>query len=215
MDKSTHVQAEKDFEALAGSLGVKILAWRDVPVDSNAIGIVARKSEPVSRQVFVTAELDKEALKKQIFVLRKRATHECTQDGRRFYICSLSTLTIVYKGLFNSDQLWQYYTDLLNPEFDTYLALVHTRFSTNTFPSWERAHPLRVLAHNGEINTLRGNVNFMKAREGVMKSEEFGADLKKLYPVVEPNLSDSGSADCCLEFLAMAGQRSLPEVNLI
>jgi glutamate synthase (NADPH/NADH) len=83
-------------------------------------------------------------------------------------------MTIVYKGLFNSDQLWHYYTDLLNPEFDTYLALVHTRFSTNTFPSWERAHPLRVLAHNGEINTLRGNVNFMKAREGVMKSEAFG-----------------------------------------
>lgn len=170
-------------------------------------------------------------------MLRKRATHECCKPSRRFYICSLSTMTIVYKGLFNSDQLWHYYTDLLNPEFDTYLALVHTRFSTNTFPSWERAHPLRVLAHNGEINTLRGNVNFMKAREGVMKSEAFGdgekslfylycstgglkmqinyhfPDLKKLYPVVEPNLSDSGSADCCLEFLAMAGQRSLPEVS--
>lgn len=114
------------------------------------------------------------------------------------------------KGYF---KLWLYYTDLLNPEFDTYLALVHTRFSTNTFPSWERAHPLRVLAHNGEINTLRGNVNFMKAREGVMKSEAFGDDLKKLYPIVEPNLSDSGSADCVLEFLTMASQRSLPEVS--
>lgn len=175
LDKNSQVQAEKEFETLAANLGIKILAWRDVPVNSNAIGIVARKSEPVSRQVFITANLDKEALKKQTFILRKRATHEVTQPGRRFYICSLSTLTIVYKGLFNSDQLWHYYTDLLNPDFDTYLALVHTRFSTNTFPSWERAHPLRVLAHNGEINTLRGNVNFMKAREGVMKSEAFGA----------------------------------------
>lgn len=175
LDQNTHVEAEKEFETLAASLGIKVIAWRDVPIDSSAIGIVARKSEPKSRQVFLSADnLDKDTLKRQIFVLRKRATHECSKEGRRFYICSLSTLTIVYKGLFNSDQLWVYYTDLLNAEFDTYLALVHTRFSTNTFPSWERAHPLRVLAHNGEINTLRGNVNFMKAREGVMKSEVFG-----------------------------------------
>lgn len=143
--------------------------------------------------------------------MRKRATHELTKPKRRFYICSLSVKTIVYKGLFTSDQLWLYYLDLLNPEFDTYLALVHTRFSTNTFPSWERAHPLRVLAHNGEINTLRGNVNFMTAREGVMKSEIFGSELKKLYPVVEPGLSDSGSCDCVLEFLTMASDRTLPE----
>lgn len=107
-------------------------------------------------------------------MLRKRATHELTKPGQRFYMCSLSTLTVVYKGLFNSDQLWLYYLDLLNPDFDTYLALVHTRFSTNTFPAWERAHPMRVLAHNGEINTLRGNVNCMKGREGVMKSDIFG-----------------------------------------
>ena len=213
MDKNTHLQAEKDFETLAASLGIKVLCWRDVPSNSLAIGIVARKSEPLSRQVFVTAEMDEETFKKNVFVLRKRATHELIRPERRFYICSLSNKTVVYKGLFTSDQLWLYYTDLLNPEFDTYLALVHTRFSTNTFPSWERAHPLRVLAHNGEINTLRGNVNFMKAREGVMKSEAFGADLKKLYPIVEPNLSDSGSADCVLEFLTMASQRTLPEVS--
>ena len=99
------------------------------------------------------------------------------------------------------------------PEYETYLAMVHTRFSTNTFPSWERAHPLRMLAHNGEINTLRGNVNYMKAREGLMSSERFGKRaLAELYPVVEPNLSDSGSADCVLEFLVRAGGRSLPEV---
>lgn len=210
-DKITHVEAEKEFEALATSLGLRTITWRDVPFDETAIGIVAQKSEPFSRQVFITGDYDQEELKRKVFVLRKRATHEIVKEKRRFYICSLSLKTVVYKGLFTSQQLWNYYLDLKNPLFDCYLALVHTRFSTNTFPSWERAHPLRVIAHNGEINTLRGNVNYMKAREGVMKSEIFGADLKKLYPVVEPNLSDSGSCDCVLEFLAMASERSLPE----
>lgn len=211
LDENTHAESEKDFEELAKSLDIEILGWRTVPTNPNAIGIVAKNSEPLSRQVFVTSKLEGEKLPRQIFVLRKRATHELTKKGRRFYICSLSTKTIVYKGLFTSDQLWEYYTDLLNPEFDTYLALVHTRFSTNTFPSWERAHPLRIVAHNGEINTLRGNVNFMKAREGLMESDAFGEDIKKLYPVVEPGLSDSGSFDCVLEFLSMNGERSLPE----
>lgn len=211
LDETTHGEVEKEFEELAKSLGLIILGWRTVPTDSSAIGRVARKSEPLSRQVFFTSTLPEEDFTRLVFVLRKRAAHEISHETRRFYICSLSHRTIVYKGLFTSDQLWNYYIDLLNPEFDSYLALVHTRFSTNTFPSWERAHPLRVLAHNGEINTLRGNVNSMKAREGVMKSEKFGNDLKKLYPVVEPGLSDSGSADCVLEFLTMAGDRSMPE----
>lgn len=213
MDDKTHQDAEREFEELAQSLGMEVITWRAVPIDKNAIGGVASKSEPLSRQVFVKskAPLEDEAFKRQVFTLRKRATHEVTKEGRRFYICSLSRKTIVYKGLFTSQQLWNYYLDLKNPKFECYLALVHTRFSTNTFPSWERAHPLRVLAHNGEINTLRGNVNYMKAREGVMKSDVFGEDLKKLYPVVEPNLSDSGSCDCVLEFLAMASDRTLPE----
>lgn len=193
-------------------MGLKILSWRTVPTNVNAIGNVARKSEPLSRQVFITGnDFPEKEFKRSIFVLRKRATHELTKPCRRFYICSLSNKTIVYKGLFTSDQLWEYYTDLRNELFETFLALVHTRFSTNTFPSWERAHPLRVLAHNGEINTLRGNVNLMKAREGVMHSDFFGNDLKKLFPIVEPNLSDSGSFDCVLEFLTECGQRTLPE----
>uniref|UniRef100_A0A023EWE8 glutamate synthase (NADH) n=1 Tax=Aedes albopictus TaxID=7160 RepID=A0A023EWE8_AEDAL len=211
LDKNSHEEAKKDFNTLAESLGIQVICWREVPTHQEAVGAVARKSEPMSEQVFVTADVDEETFKRQVFVLRKRATHELVRPGRRFYICSLSTKTIVYKGLFTSDQLWEYYLDLKNPDFMTYLALVHTRFSTNTFPSWERAHPLRVLAHNGEINTLRGNVNFMKAREGVMKSEQYGEELKKLYPVVEPNLSDSGSCDCVLEFLTQVGNRSLPE----
>ena len=148
----------------------------------------------------------------------------------RFYISSLSTRTIVYKGQFDPCQvnngllsqfvlphqtspfqLWEYYLDLTQSDLETHLCIVHTRFSTNTFPSWERAHPMRFLAHNGEINTLRGNVNLMKAREGVMASAKFGEDLKQLYPVVEADLSDSGSLDCCVEFLMQAGDRTLPE----
>lgn len=146
-----------------------------------------------------------------MFVLRKSATHRILELGYRFYICSLSTTTIVYKGQFTPPQLWLYYADLQDPTFEVYLALVHARFSTNTYPSWERAHPLRLLAHNGEINTLRGNVNLMRAREGVMKSKRFGPDLAKLYPVVEPDMSDSGSVDNVLEFLVNAGGRELPE----
>lgn len=216
LDRHTHAETEAEFGALATELGIKVLAWRTVPTNSDAVGRVAKKTEPFCRQVFVTtaAALDtisEEDLIRNVFVLRKRATHTLNKSGRRFYICSLSIRTIVYKGLFTSDQLWNYFVDLLDPTFDTYLALVHTRFSTNTFPSWERAHPLRMIAHNGEINTLRGNVNLMKAREGVMKSAHFGDDLKRLFPVVEPNLSDSGSADCVLEFLNMVGQRTLPE----
>lgn len=211
MDSQSYEHCIKEFTDLANSLDITVLGWRLVPTNNSAVGAVAKKSEPFCQQVFVTADLPEKELVRKIFVLRKQATHSITKPRRRFYICSLSIKTIVYKGLFTSDQLWNYFLDLLNPEFDTYMALVHTRFSTNTFPSWERAHPLRVIAHNGEINTLRGNVNLMKAREGVMKSDVFGSNLKKLFPVVEPNLSDSGSADCVLEFLAMAGDRSLPE----
>ncbi|XP_017842989.1 glutamate synthase [NADH], amyloplastic isoform X2 [Drosophila busckii] len=213
LDVPQHAAAESEFNALARTLGLAVIGWRTVPTNQQAIGVVARKSEPLSRQVFVArpANMEEKAFERQVFVLRKRASHELARQGRRFYICSLSNRTVVYKGLFTSDQLWDYYTDLRNREFETYMALVHTRFSTNTFPSWERAHPLRVLAHNGEINTLRGNVNLMKAREGVMQSELFGDELRKLYPVVEPNLSDSGSFDCVLEFITMASDRSLPE----
>ncbi|XP_048484949.1 glutamate synthase [NADH], amyloplastic isoform X2 [Plutella xylostella] len=212
LDKLHHQDIEKKFGELADNVGLRVICWRTVPTNNASIGQVARNSEPFMRQVFVTGDIEDEVqLARQVFVLRKRASHELVVPGARFYICSLALKTIVYKGLLTSNQLWEYFKDLGNPAFTTYLALVHTRFSTNTFPSWERAHPLRVLAHNGEINTLRGNVNLMKAREGVMKSEIFGDDLKKLYPVVEPNLSDSGSADCVLEFLLHAGQRSMPE----
>lgn len=212
LDKTHHKESEDMFAKLAEECGLKVLCWRTVPTDSGGIGEVARSGEPFMRQVFVTGEEeDEEKLRRKVFMLRKQATHTIPKPGSRFYICSLSIYTVVYKGQLTSDQLWTYFIDLKSPEYDTYLALVHTRFSTNTFPSWERAHPLRVLAHNGEINTLRGNVNFMKAREGMMQSKIYGDKLKGLYPVVEPNLSDSGSVDCVLEFLVMAGGRTLPE----
>ncbi|XP_058809290.1 uncharacterized protein LOC131674568 [Phymastichus coffea] len=211
LDKHTHKESEIAFEKLAKECNLRVICWRVVPTDNSHLGQVAKKCEPYMRQVFVTGDQEVEALNRQVFVLRKKSSHRIPKPGLRYYICSLSLKTIVYKGQLTADQLWAYFTDLKSPKFETYLALVHTRFSTNTFPSWERAHPLRMLAHNGEINTLRGNVNFMKAREGVMKSSVFGDQLKQLYPVVEPNLSDSGSADCVLEFLVMAGQRSLPE----
>ncbi|XP_014214359.1 putative glutamate synthase [NADPH] isoform X1 [Copidosoma floridanum] len=211
LDKKTHEETEAAFAKIATECNLRIICWRDVPTDSSVIGQVAKKCEPYMRQVFVTGDQETAALNRQVFVLRKRSSHVIPKPGLRYYICSLSLKTIVYKGQLTADQLWNYFTDLKSPKFETSLALVHTRFSTNTFPSWERAHPLRLLAHNGEINTLRGNVNFMKAREGVMKSKLYGNQLKNLYPVVEPNLSDSGSADCVLEFLVMAGERSLPE----
>nr|XP_050862709.1 uncharacterized protein LOC127069596 isoform X1 [Vespula vulgaris] len=212
LDKNTHKETEAAFEKLAEECSLRVICWRDVPTDDTQIGQVAKKCEPYMRQVFVTGDQeDKEILQRQIFVLRKRSSHTIPKAELRYYICSLSLKTVVYKGQLTADQLWSYFEDLKSPKFETYLALVHTRFSTNTFPSWERAHPLRLLAHNGEINTLRGNVNLMKAREGVMSSKIYGNQLKDLYPVVEPNLSDSGAADCVLEFLVMAGQRSLPE----
>ncbi|XP_035213365.1 putative glutamate synthase [NADPH] isoform X2 [Stegodyphus dumicola] len=200
------------FQELAKEFHLEVLCWREIEVDDTNLGHVAKSSEPVMLQVFVTSKsISKEEFKRKVYLLRKYSSYCFQKSFSRFYICSLSTDIIVYKGQLTSSQLWTYFKDLQNPLYETYFAIVHARFSTNTFPTWERAHPLRYLAHNGEINTLRGNVNLMRAREGVMKSSIYGKDLKKLFPVVEPQMSDSGSLDNVLEFLVMAGQRSLPE----
>ncbi|XP_076444401.1 uncharacterized protein LOC143282637 [Babylonia areolata] len=214
LDRATAAQAEDAFTKIADKYDLQVLAWRTVPVDNSSIGQVAKSTEPLIRQVFVTKPggvSDIKQFQRQIYLLRKYASHHVPQPGVRFYICSLSTDTIVYKGLLSTAQLWQYYTDLCDPDYQSHLALVHSRFSTNTFPSWERAHPQRYLAHNGEINTLRGNHNLMKAREGVMSSSVYGDRLSELYPVVEEGMSDSGCVDNVLEFLCMAGGRELPE----
>lgn len=217
------------FTQLAAQLGVHVLLWRQVPKDSSCLGQVALESEPHILQVFLVdqePQIDDgtnsttnhqhsaRSFRQRIFILRKYSTHQLLKQGLRFYCCSLSCDTIVYKGQFTPSQLWKYYLDLQSPDLATHLAIVHARFSTNTYPSWERAHPMRLLAHNGEINTLRGNVNLMHAREGVMKSTKLGDQLKMLYPVIEPDMSDSGSVDNVLEFLVEAGDKSLPEAVL-
>jgi glutamate synthase (NADPH/NADH) len=212
LDKATHAEAEKLFTELAVSCKLKILCWRTVPVNSEAIGAQARQTEPFIRQVFVTGDCESTTkLDQQVYMLRKQASNSIARPDLRFFICNLSTKVIVYKGLLSTLQLWRYYVDLMDPRYETHLALVHGRFSTNTFPSWERAHPQRYLAHNGEINTLKGNVNLMHAREGVMQSSIYGDQLPRLYPVVEQGMSDSGAVDNVLEFLCMAGGRELPE----
>ncbi|XP_033120494.1 putative glutamate synthase [NADPH] [Anneissia japonica] len=212
MEQETAELAQHLFEELANECKLKVLCWRQLPCEESMLGEAAQRNKPFIRQVFITSvDLQEDVFRRQIFILRKRSTHNIPQQGPTFYICTLSLDTIVYKGQLTTSQLFKYFKDLSNKDFVTHFALVHNRYSTNTFPSWSRAHPHRYLAHNGEINTLRGNVNLMKAREGVMSSSLFGDDLKALYPVVEDGLPDSGQFDNVLEFLIMAGCRTLPE----
>lgn len=199
------------FSALAKECNIEVLGWRDVPFDNSEIGKSAVSCQPLIRQVFVTSSLDQETLKKQVYLLRKMATNRIGTKNRRFYICSLSCDVIVYKGMLKPVQLQGFFHDLQSEDYCTHFALVHGRFSTNTFPSWERAHPNRYLAHNGEINTIQGNINNMNTREGTMFSKYYGSNTEKLFPVVEADLSDSGTVDNVLELLVMAGGRSLPE----
>ncbi|MCG8478318.1 MAG: glutamate synthase subunit alpha, partial [Spirochaetales bacterium] len=204
-DEADRRECEAAFEHIVAEEGQRFLGWRDVPRDNSSIGPSALAAEPAIRQAFIAAgeAIDSEHFERKLYVIRKRATHTI-RGGRHdeahfFYICSLSTRNIVYKGMLTPDQLFHYYLDLSDPLYDTHLAMVHSRFSTNTFPSWDRAQPLRFMSHNGEINTLRGNVNKMRAREGTLESELFGDDIKKIMPVIEPDLSDSGSFDNVLE----------------
>ncbi|XP_052808642.1 uncharacterized protein LOC128237296 isoform X2 [Mya arenaria] len=211
IEKDERKDIEEEFTKMATQFELKVLGWRVVDVDETFCGEVARTLEPLILQVFVTGTEDKAEFLRQVYLLRKYSTHKIPEKGLRYYICGLSTETVVYKGQLNTSQLWGYFRDLSDPDFETHISLIHSRFSTNTFPSWERAHPQRYLAHNGEINTLRGNVNLMAAREGVMHSPAYGDRLKNLYPVVESGMSDSGCVDNVLEFLCMAGGRELPE----
>lgn len=193
--------------------GLQLVAYRDVPVDSSAPGEIAKTTEPAMKQVFVKANLEPDALERKLYLVRKQAEKEIRESALSqkdyFYQPSFSSKVIVYKGMFTPGQLRDYFLDFKNRKFKSAIALVHSRFSTNTFPTWSLAQPFRILAHNGEINTVRGNRLWMEAREGLMKSDIFGDDLKKLLPVIEPGKSDSASFDNVLEFLHMTG-RSLP-----
>ncbi len=212
---------EERFGDIVESEGLSLLGWRTVPADNSMLGDTAKACEPFMRQVFIgcgSESLDELAFERKLFIIRKRAYTEIrdsTLAGAEYwYVCSLSCKTLVYKGMLLTLQLGQYFSDLKNPLIETALALVHSRFSTNTFPSWDRAHPYRYIAHNGEINTLRGNINWMHARESLFKSELFGEDMAKILPVVNPNGSDSAMFDNVLELLVLSG-RSLPHAVMM
>ena len=211
---------ESTVAQIVADEGQRFIGWRDVPRDNSMIGPSALAAEPVIRQAFIAAGdgVGADVFERKLYVIRKRATNQLRggehDSGHFFYVCSLSTRNIVYKGMLTPEQLFDYYKDLADPLFDTHLAMVHSRFSTNTFPSWDRAQPLRFMSHNGEINTLRGNVNKMRSREGIMESDLFGDDVKKIMPVIEPDLSDSGSFDNVLELLLQSG-RELPEAVMM
>jgi glutamate synthase (NADPH) large chain len=201
--------------------GQTVLGWRDVPVDNTKIGPLARTVEPVIRQVFITRSpelADEDAFERKLFIIRRVLQNEIIeldlpQEGY-FYVNSLSCRTIVYKGLLMAEQIAAYYKDLSDPALVTALAIVHQRFSTNTFPTWDLAHPFRYIAHNGEINTLRGNRNWMRAREATLTSELFGDDVQKLFPLVNKSGSDSAALDNAVELLTLGG-RSLPHVMMM
>jgi glutamate synthase (NADPH) large chain len=212
-------QCETLFAKVITEEGARLLGWRDVPVKSDAIGEVARRTEPFMRQVFIARDvLNEGQFERKLYVIRKRiegAIRESAIHGREyFYIPSLSANTIIYKGLLLPHQMAAYYQDLKDASLTSALALVHSRFSTNTFPTWPLAHPYRYICHNGEINTLKGNVNWMRARQGRLNSDLFGEDLAKLYPIVHEQQSDSACLDNAVEFLTMGG-RSLPHAMMM
>jgi glutamate synthase (NADPH/NADH) large chain len=217
VERHQRLQCEGILERIVREEGLEVLGWRDTPVDGSAVGRVARVSQPYIQQIFIAspAELSEDAFERKLYVVRKRVEAEVAasdmEDGGMFYLPSLSARTIVYKGLLLAPQIANFYTELSDPDVASALCLVHQRFSTNTFPSWQLAHPYRYIAHNGEINTLKGNVNWMHARQSVLKSELFGDDLQKVYPTIAPGGSDSASLDNAVELLFQAG-RSLPHV---
>jgi glutamate synthase (ferredoxin) len=203
------------------SQGLRILGWRDVPVNSSHLGKIAKRNEPRIKQIFIGKTDDKlkeREFNAKLFAARKITEHKINnsklKDSKQFYIPSFSTTTLIYKGLLIPEDIRNYYQDLSDSDLITRLALVHQRFSTNTSPSWELAQPFRFMCHNGEINTLRGNVSRMKAREELMRSDIFGKDIKKLYPIILEGKSDSATMDMVVELLLITG-RSLPEVMMM
>src|SRR4051794_35903626 len=214
-DETRRAALEQLLEDTVRAEGQRVVAWRDVPVDKDYVGITANLYAPYIKQLVVAAsdELaqDQDAFERKLYVIRRVAE---IAAGPELVIPSFSSRTIVYKGMLTSPQVLGYFPDVGDPRTKTALALVHSRFSTNTFPSWELAHPYRMIAHNGEINTLRGNVNWMRARESQLASELFGEDLQKVLPVVRPGGSDSATFDNVLELLVLAG-RSLPHAVMM
>ena len=220
-DDGQRLDLEARFEQIAAEEGQRVLGWRTVPTDGSSLGPTARVAQPVVRQVFLERNpqvKDRMSFERKLYVIRKRAEQALRYGGlpggKMFYVCSLSFKTLVYKGMLTSTQVRLFYPDLSDPTLESAMAMVHSRFSTNTFPSWDRAHPYRYLAHNGEINTLRGNVNWLHAEQTRFQSALFGSDLPKILPAVNPDGSDSAMFDNVLELLVLAG-RSLPHAMMM
>ncbi len=212
-DKQFRKKIEERFEQVVRAEGQKFLGWRTVPTDNSTLGETAKSEEPVVRMAFVgcnSAITDELAFERKLYVIRHRLFNEIryagAPGGSFFYLPSFSSRTLVYKGMLTTAQVAEYYPDLADPRMESALSLVHSRFSTNTFPSWDRAHPYRYVAHNGEINTLRGNVNWMNARESQLASPLFGDDIETLKPIVHQDGSDSAMFDNCFEFLVLSGR---------
>jgi glutamate synthase (NADPH/NADH) large chain len=212
-EHASRLACEQELERAVNAEGQELLGWRDVPVNRDMpMSPAVRKKEPILRQIFIGRGNDvivQDALERKLYVIRKTASAAIQRlklkHSKEYYVPSMSSRTVVYKGLLLADQVGTYYLDLQDQRCVSALALVHQRFSTNTFPEWPLAHPYRYVAHNGEINTVKGNYNWMKAREGVMSSPVLGADLQKLYPISFASQSDTATFDNCLELLTMAG----------
>lgn len=212
-ETASRLACEQELERAVRDEGQVVLGWRDVPIDGDMpMSPTVRACEPVIRQLFIGRGPDimvPDALERKLYVIRKTASHAIQKmqlaHGQEYFVPSISVRTVVYKGLLLANQVGQYYKDLADTRTVSALALVHQRFSTNTFPAWPLAHPYRMIAHNGEINTVKGNFNWLRAREGMMQSAVLGDDLKKLYPIVYEGQSDTATFDNCLELLVMSG----------
>jgi glutamate synthase (ferredoxin) len=218
-DPGARARAKAKFEEVCAAEGCPVIGWRDIPTDNTGLGKSAKASEPFSLQVFIRRHAglsDDAAFERKLYVIRKVAHNAIRVQGtdRFWYAPSLSCRTLVYKGMLTPEQVGSYFADLRDPDMKSALALVHSRFSTNTFPSWERSHPYRYIAHNGEINTLRGNINWMIARQSLLASDLFGDDIHKIKPVINVDGSDSTIFDNTLELLTLAG-RSLPHAMMM
>src|SRR3990170_4414208 len=211
-DPASRFACEYEIERAIKDEGQVLLGWRDVPVDNTDLGESVRLIEPVMRQVFIgrgAGVTVADALERKLYVIRKSAGHAIQAlkltHGKEFYVPSMSARTIVYKGMLLAHQVGVYYRDLQDARVVSALALIYQRFSTNTFPSWDLAHPFRMICHNGEINTVRGNVNWIRARQGAISSPVLGDDLAKIWPLIYDGQSDSASFDNALELLVMGG----------
>ena len=211
-EPASRLACEYEIERAIKDEGQVLLGWRDVPRDNSGLGESVKRVEPVIRQVFIgrgPGVTVTDALERKLYIIRKSSGHAIQAlklaHGKEFYVASMSARTIVYKGMLLAGQVGAYYNDLQDPRMVSALALVHQRFSTNTFPTWDLAHPFRLICHNGEINTLRGNVNWIRARQGAISSPVLGDDLNKIWPLIYPGQSDSASFDNALELLVMGG----------